>query len=135
MRRQSYREHAEGAGIMTITHIRRALEQALLHDGTMPHTLYVHELEELIDELTVSMIMDHDAFIFAVTENNNAVAMILIEQSGTIFINADARARLRTLWPKGYAQNMKKLIPVFARQIQRNEIPINGVKFINTEEV
>jgi hypothetical protein len=30
----------------------------------MAHALYVHELEELVEELTASMVHDHDAFLF-----------------------------------------------------------------------
>jgi hypothetical protein len=51
---------------MSKTRIRRALERTLLHHGAMAHALYVHELEELVEELTASMVHDHDAFLFAV---------------------------------------------------------------------
>ncbi|MBX0328404.1 hypothetical protein K2Z83_12030 [Oscillochloris sp. ZM17-4] len=116
---------------MSKTRIRRALERTLLHHGAMAHALYVYELEELVEELTASMVHDHDAFLFAVTENNNDVAMVLIEPPNTVFINEHARMRLQELWVHAYAQNMQRLIPPFTQQLARNEIPINGVKVVN----
>ncbi len=32
------------------------------------------------------------------------------------------------LWHAAYESNMKKLIPVFAKQLHEDELPINGVK-------
>lgn len=116
---------------MSKTRIRRALERTLLHHGAMAHALYVYELEELVEELTASMVHDHDAFLFAVTENNNDVAMVLIEPPNTVFINEHARMRLQELWVHAYTQNMQRLIPPFTQQLARNEIPINGVKVVN----
>ncbi|CAA9356672.1 MAG: hypothetical protein AVDCRST_MAG93-7390, partial [uncultured Chloroflexia bacterium] len=77
-----------------------------------------------------SMVHDKDDYIFAVTENSGHVAMVLIEQSGQVHVNELARNKLRALWPAAYESNMKKLIPVFAKQLNRGEIPINGVKTV-----
>jgi hypothetical protein len=115
---------------MTMKATRAALDRALLRDGEMKIALYQYELEELIDELITSMQQDNDQFIFAVTEHTNDVAMALIEPSGQIYVNEEARARLQQIWPVTYKSNMKKLIPLFTRQLSRNEIPINGVKMI-----
>jgi hypothetical protein len=115
---------------MTAKHIERLLEQALLRDEAMHFGLYEYEPEELVDELRVSLIEDHDDFIFAVTENRGHVAMMLIEQSGDVYINERARDRLRVFWPATYASNMKRLTPAFARQLHAGELPINGVKTV-----
>jgi hypothetical protein len=115
---------------MTIATIEAALNKALLNSGGMKHELYLHELEELIDELITSMTRDNDHYIFAVTENNNDIAMVLIERSGKLYINEEARAKLQKLWPLTYEHNMKQLIPNFASQLFRNELPINGVKVV-----
>jgi hypothetical protein len=115
---------------MTAKNIERLLIQTLLHDGAMKYGLYEYELEELVDELTSSLAADQDDYIFAVTENNGHVAMVLIEKSGQVHINEQAREKLRALWPAAYDSNLRRLIPAFAKQLQAGELPINGVKTI-----
>ena len=81
-----------------------------------------------MDDLQSSITADQDDYIFTVTENNGDVAMVLIEKSGQVYINEQARERLQALWPVGYTGNMKNFIPSFARQLSRGELPITGVK-------
>src|SRR5262249_9620020 len=113
---------------MEVKKIEKLLERALIHDGEMRRELYEYELEELLDELRSSLAEDNAASIFAVTENNGDVAMVLIEKSGQTHDNERARERLKELWPAAYESNMRKLIPVFAKEISEGELPINGVK-------
>jgi hypothetical protein len=115
---------------MTAKHIAKLLEQTLLHDGAMQYGLYAYELEERVDELKASLAADNDDYIFAVTENSGHVAMVLIEQSGQVHINEQAREKLQALWPATYASNMQQLIPVFAQQLHEGALPINGVKTV-----
>lgn len=110
----------------------KLLEKALLHGGEMQRDLYEYELEEMLDELKSSMTQDKDDYIFAVTENDGDVAMVLIEKSGQGHINEQARERLKAMWPAAYESNMKKLIPAFAEQLSEGEIPVNGVKTVRT---
>ncbi|MFO1424730.1 MAG: hypothetical protein U1F70_13985 [Candidatus Competibacteraceae bacterium] len=121
---------------MKLVDIKQALKQALIQDGEMNRKLYEYELEEHLDYLKSSMTKDRDDFIFVVTvrintlTSNHDVAMLLMENSGKIYINESARDRLQELWSLAYSSNMNKLIPEFARQIKNNELPINGVKTI-----
>ena len=115
---------------MTAKNIEKILQQTLLHDTAMQYGLYEYELEELLDELQASLAADQDDYIFAVTENSGHVAMVLIEKSGQVYINEQARAKLQVLWLSAYTSNMKQLIPVFARQLHQGELPINGVKTV-----
>jgi hypothetical protein len=85
-------------------------------------------LEELLDEWKLSMAKDNDNYIFAVTENNGDIAMVLIEEAGQVYINEQAREKLEALWLGAYESNMMKMIPIFAKQLAKGEIPINGVK-------
>ncbi len=117
---------------MTVKDITRLLERALLREGEMHYELYKHELEEIIDDLKSSMMQDKDDYIFVVTENSGHVAMVLIEQAGQVHINEQARSKLKTLWLAAYESNLKKLIPVFAKQLNRGELPINGVKTVKS---
>lgn len=110
--------------------IKNQLEQALNHDGEMEYELYKYELEEICINLKSSMSEDEDDYIFAVTVNGGYVAMVLIEKSGQVYINEQAREKLKTLWPAAYQNNIKKLIPEFAKQLNSGEIPINGVKTV-----
>ena len=115
---------------MTAKHIEKRLEQTLMHDDAMQYGLYTYELEEVLDELKSSLAHDNDDDIFAVTENSGHVAMVLIERSGQVHINEQAREKLRALWPATYKSNMQQLIPAFAKQLHAGELPINGVKTI-----
>jgi len=115
---------------MSVKNIKKLLDQALLHDGEMQYGLYEYELEELLDELKSSLAQDKDDYIFTVTENSGHVAMVLIEKSGQVHINEQAREKLKAFWPAAYESNMKKLIPAFAKQLSAGELPINGVKTI-----
>jgi DNA-binding TFAR19-related protein (PDSD5 family) len=113
---------------MTAQKIEKLLNQALLHEGKMEYSLYEHELIETLDELKLSMKRDKDDYIFTVTENRGHIAMMLIEKSGEVYINEQARERLQNFWNAAYENNMKKLIPDFAQQLYAGELPINGVK-------
>jgi hypothetical protein len=115
---------------MTAKNIEKILQQTLLHDAAMQYGLYEYELEELLDELKSSLAADQDDYIFAVTENSGHVAMVLIEKSGQVYINEQARAKLQVLWLGAYTSNMQQLIPAFARQLHQGELPINGVKTV-----
>ncbi len=117
---------------MTGKQVAKQLEQALLRDGVMDHGLYLYELEELVEDLKASMADDQDDYIFAVTENNGHVAMVLIDDAGQVHVNEQARQKLKALWPAAYESNMQKLIPVFAKQLNRGELPINGVKTVHS---
>ena len=113
---------------MTAKNIERLLEQTLLHDGAMQYGLYEYELAELLDERTASLTADQDDDIFAVTEKSGHVAMVLIEKTGHVYINEQAKEKLQALWPAAYERNMKQLIPVLAKQLHEGALPINGVK-------
>lgn len=116
---------------MSAKKIAHLLKRALLNNGKMEYALYEYELEELLDELRSSMARDKDDYIFAVTENSGEVAMVLIEKSGAVYINEQARERLKAFWLAAYKSNMQELIPVFALQLNDNELPINGVKQVD----
>ncbi|MCP4424042.1 MAG: hypothetical protein GY803_06100 [Chloroflexi bacterium] len=117
---------------MSVRKIKKLLKQALLHDGEMAYALYEYELEEVLDHLKSSMARDRDDYIFVATENTGDMAMVLIEKSGKVHINEQARERLKTLWPAAYKSNIKKLIPAFARQLHQGELPITGVKQVDS---
>lgn len=113
---------------MTTKKIERLLKQALLHDGAMEYALYEYELADHLDDLKTSMAHDKDDYIFAITENRGDVAMALIENSGQVYVNEEARERLKTLCPAAYESNIKLLLPMLAQQLHEGQIPINGVK-------
>ena len=99
-------------------------------NGKMHASLYNHELDEMLDDLKRSLAEDKDELIFAVTENNDHVAMVLIEPSGSVYVNEIARDRLKKLWGKAYNHNIKKLMPHFLEELINQRIPVQGVKFL-----
>ena len=115
---------------MTAKNIEKILEQTLLHDGVMQYGLYEHELEEELEDLKSSLATDQDDYIFSVTENSGHVAMVLIEKSGRVYINEQAREKLQALWRVAYKSNMRKLIPAFAQQLHEGQLPVNGAKTV-----
>jgi hypothetical protein len=98
----------------------------------MRDDLYAFELEGLVDHLKASMAQDQDDYIFAVIEHNGDVALVLVEQSGDVHRNEQARTKLQALWPAAYARNLQRLIPAFAQQLHAGDIPINGVKTVRS---
>ena len=115
---------------MTTKTIETLLTQALLNNGDMSIDLYEHELEEHLDFLEASLKQDKEDYIFTVTENTGHVAMVLIEKSGKIYINEQAREKLQSLWPAAYESNLKQFIPPFAEQLADGELPITGVSVV-----
>ena len=113
---------------MSIKNITKALEEALLHDGPMAQALYEFEFADELDDLKASLAEDEDDYLFSVTENNGDIAMVLIEKSGTVLVNEEARDKLKEFWPDTYKKNMKLLIPDLAEQLDAGDLPINGVK-------
>ncbi|MEO6725292.1 MAG: hypothetical protein ABIU20_00995 [Blastocatellia bacterium] len=116
--------------------IEKLLEQALLHDGKMAYGLYEFEFEEEdLENLKASMIRDKDDILFAVTENTGHVAMVLIEKSGQVHVNEQAREKLKEFWQSFYEHNLKMLIPYFAKQLSAGDLAINGVRIASTSEL
>jgi len=87
----------------------------------MRDELYAFELAGLVDHLKASMVQARDECIFAVTENKGDVAMVLVEQSGEVHSNEQARSKPRALWPAAYASTMQRVIPVLAPTFIRQQ--------------
>jgi hypothetical protein len=104
------------------------LNDALLQGGKMEYALYEFELEEHIEYWYEGLKADRDEFVFAVTENSGDVAMVLIMEDKTIYINEDAREKLVELWPQAYTTNMELLIPVMAEELANDILAVSGVK-------
>jgi hypothetical protein len=50
-------------------------------------------------------------------------------QEGKIYINEDAREKLKKLWVgENYTNNMKMMIPAFARSLYEGELAMTGVR-------
>ena len=122
-------QDVEGCGIqMTENQLKKLLAKTLLRDGVMHYSLYEYELEESLEEFKLSLDADQDDYIFAVTENSGHIAMVLIDKSGEVYINEQARDKLQTVCQDAYDRNIRLLIPTFARQLHSGVLPINGVK-------
>jgi hypothetical protein len=96
--------------------IETLLKQSLLQNGKMEHDLYEFELEEHIDYWYKGLQADGDEFVFVVTENRGHVAMVLITADKTLYIN------------EAYDSNLKRLIPLMAKDIAEGFFAVNGVK-------
>jgi len=120
----------------TAKDLKIVLKNALLNDGKMEYELYEYEFEELLDELLASLIEDKDDFLFAITTHKNDItgkedtAMVLIDASGKAHINELARDKLKEVWEGDYERRITKLIPDFAKQLYKGDIPINGIKTV-----
>ena len=108
--------------------IEKNLINALLRDGAMAHKLFEFELEEHIDEFLTSKKNDKDDYFFAVTEHTNDVAMLLIDGKNKVYVNEEARTRLKKFWGESYEHNLKILIPDMADELSRGFLSVNGVK-------
>ena len=105
------------------------LVRALLEDGAMSKSLFEEELQEQTDEFLRSKKEDRDGFIFAITERDNQVAMLLIDRDDNVHINEDARAVLKTYWQKsGYDDNILMLLPQMVDELNEGYYFVSGVK-------
>ena len=108
--------------------IEKNLKNALLNDGTFARELFEYELEGHIGYCLLSKQTDADKYYFAVTENTNDVAMLLIDDHENIHINEDARTLLKKLWGGAYRKNMEVLIPQMAEELDEGYLFSAGVK-------
>lgn len=110
--------------------IENKLRKALVANADMSHALFKYELEEHIAYWKAGMRRDGDEFLFVVTENRGAVAMLLMTDKDELFVNELAREKLQFLWNiEGvYENNMKLLLPLMAEQLAGGDLYVNGVK-------
>jgi hypothetical protein len=111
--------------------IEKNLKKALLNDGIFAWALFEYELEEHLEEYLLSKRADRDKFFFAITEHTNDVAMLLIDENDQVHINEDARTVLKELWSSVYRENIRKLIPHMAEQLDAGYLFAAGVQEIN----
>jgi hypothetical protein len=105
------------------------LVRALLNDGAMSKALFEEELEDQIDEFLKSKQEDQDDYFFAITENKNHVAMLLIDRDDNVHVNEEARAKLKTFWQNSvYENNMEMLIPQMVDELSEGYYFVTGVK-------
>lgn len=109
--------------------IERLLTNALLKGGDMVYELYAFELEENLDFWATSMARDEDDFILTVDEHDGDVAMALLHKTDGLYVNEDAREKLKELWGGQYENNIRKMIPYWAAELSVGSLPLNGVKF------
>lgn len=110
--------------------IENILYNALLLNGKMEKGLYEYELEEHIDYWKKGMHKDKEEFVFVVTEKDGDAAMLLLTNKDKLFINEKARQRLQRYWKKAYENNIKKLLPLMAKQLSKEILSVNGVRTI-----
>jgi hypothetical protein len=105
------------------------LVRALLNDGTMSKSLFENELLVQADEFLKSKREDLDDIFFAITEEENQVAMLLIDGDETIFVNEEAREVLKLFWQKSvYEDNMLMLLPQMVDELSEGYYFVTGVK-------
>jgi hypothetical protein len=111
---------------MSIKLIQNKLESTLLSNEEMSNDLFNENLINFKDEFIRSMNHDNEDVIFALDEDNNQIAMLLIEKNGNYYSNAEAKSKLKECWKSNCENNLKKLIPYMAKQLKAGEIAITG---------
>jgi len=114
---------------MNKSEIKQALHNALLADGKMEQALYEFELQENVADWKEGLIDYNEDFVFALTANNGSVAMILITKEDEIFINENAREKLKFFWKKQYKTNIELLLPNAVTDLSNGFFSLTGVKF------
>ena len=110
--------------------IAKNLKRVLLEDAPFALALFDYELREHIEEYLESKRTDNDHYFFAITEHTNDVAMLLIDEHDTVYINEEARAMLRTLWRDAYPKNIQRLIPKMVQDLSAGYLFAAGVKVV-----
>ncbi len=105
------------------------LVRALLNDGAMSKALFEEELQEELVDFLKSKQEDQDDYFFAITERDNQVAMLLIDEDDNVHVNEEARAVLQTFWQKSvYHDNILMLIPQMVDELSEGYLFVTGVK-------
>jgi len=86
---------------------------------------------DFVDELEESLHEDADGALICVVEDDQDVAMLLVEWDGTVLQNEQAFDRLQHMWKHNYTSNMQKLIPVFVDHLKQSMLGVAGVKWID----
>jgi len=108
--------------------VEKNLTRTLLEDGPFAQALFEYELAEHIEEYIQSKQADNDRYFFAVTEHTNDVAMLLIDESDKVHVNEDALLLLKKIWQDVYRENMRRLIPYIAKELEAGYLYTAGVK-------
>ncbi len=116
---------------MSLTKTENSLLKALLLEGEMPYALYEFELEEHINYWKDSLKKDKDDFVFIVTVNRGDVAMVLITKNDELYINEEARKKLKLFWKTNYQTNIKLLLPNMVKDLSNDCFALTGAKFID----
>ncbi len=110
--------------------IVNTLTKALLHGGEMNHMLYESEVEMHIEDWYESIKEDQDEFAFAILEDGDQIAMVIIMRDKTVYVNEAARQKLTELWPTTYNNNLQQMIPMIADILADGVIFFTGVKTV-----
>ena len=108
--------------------IEKNLVKALLRDGIMARELFEFDLEEHVKEFLKSKKKDKDDYFFAVAEQTNDVAMLLIDEKNKVHVNEEARTKLKGYWGESYEHNIKIMIPHMVDELSQGFLSVNGVK-------
>ncbi len=105
------------------------LVRALLDNGVMSKALFEEELQDQMEEFMKSKKEDQDDFFFAITERDNQVAMLLIDEDDNVHVNQEARAVLQAHWQKSvYEETMLELIPQMVEELDAGYYFVTGLQ-------
>ena len=110
-----------------------ALRKALLEDGEMSYDLYEFEMEYFLDDWQGEMDFDKDDFVFVFDENEGDVAMVAISKDDELYVNGEARDKLKSLWNENYTKNIDEFMPFFLERLSIGIFPLIGVNYVNSE--
>ena len=108
--------------------IEKNLKKAFLEEGAFNQALFVFDLQEQVEGYLRTKLEDKDEYVFVVTENNNHVAMFLLDQKNQVHVNEAARAILQKLWKNYYLENLKRFIPDMASELDDGNLYEVGIK-------
>ena len=106
------------------------LEHSLLNDGPLSDALFNEVLTEYADEVTESLHDDADDALICLVVEDGHVAMMLVEATGAILSNEQAREKLIQMWRSKYAQNIAQIIPIFASHLKQGMLAVAGIKWV-----
>ncbi len=105
------------------------LVRALLNNGVMSKALFEEELLDQLDEFMKSKKEDGDDLFFVVTERDNHVAMLLIDEDDTVHVNEEARAVLKAHWKKSvYEETILELLPQMVEELDAGYYFVTGLQ-------
>ncbi|TAH10062.1 MAG: hypothetical protein EAZ11_13395 [Curvibacter sp.] len=110
--------------------IATQLEDALHGRKPLSIDAYVEIVASHETRLKDSLNDDSDDALLCMVADEGDVALLVVDWDGSTYRNDDGLQKLKQMWGSSFDQNVKTLAPIFAEHINRNNLGVAGIKWM-----